>query len=147
MSKSKKVIVTDGKITDAVKDIHELMARGYINADFEDLKDVIDDCMKVAVTTATTDGATRIADAFKEISTSPVWKGFEMTSADKMLIKIFCAKESKSPVRAEEIINIVAFTSKFPSTVDVKWSISDDPSLGDSVRIIVCAGKNGVTSG
>lgn len=123
------------------------MARGYINADFEDLKDVIDDCMKVAVTTATTDGATRIADAFKEISTSPVWKEFEMTSADKMLIKIFCAKESKSPVRAEEIINIVAFTSKFPSTVDVKWSISDDPSLGDSVRIIVCAGKNGVTSG
>ncbi len=117
------------------------MARGYINADFEDLKDVIDDCMKVAVTTATTDGATRIADAFKEISTSPVWKGFEMTSADKMLIKIFCAKESKRPFHAEEINDIVAFTSKLPATIDVKWSISDDSSLGDKVRITVCAGK------
>ena len=123
------------------------MARGYINADFEDFKDVIDDCMKVAVTTATTDGATRIADAFKEISTSPVWKGFEMTSADKMLIKIFCSKESKRPFHAEEINDIVAFTSKLATTVDVKWSIIDDPSLEDSIRIIVCAGKNGVTSG
>lgn len=141
MSKSKKVIVTDGKITDAVKDIQELMARGYINADFEDLKDVIDDCMKVAVTTATTDGATRIADAFKEISESSVWEDLEMTSADRMLIKIFCSKESKSPVRADELNYIVAFTSQLPSTVDVKWSISDDPSLGDKVRITVCAGK------
>lgn len=125
MEKDKKVIVTDGKITDAVKDI----------------KDVIDACTIAAVTSATTQGPTRIADAFKEISESSVWEDLEITSVDKMLIKIFCSKESKNPVRAKEINDIVAFTSKLPATVDVKWSISDDPSLGDSVRITVCAGR------
>lgn len=141
MDKSKNVIVTDGKITDAVKDVQEPMAQGYINVDIEDLKDVIDACTIAAVTSATTQGPTRIADAFKEISKSSVWEDMEMTSVDKMLIKIFCSKESKSPVRADELNYIVAFTSQLPFTVDVKWSISDDPSLGDKVRITVCAGK------
>lgn len=141
MSKSKKVIVTDGKITDDVKDALELIAQGEVNVELKDLKDFIDACTRTAVTSATTDGATRIADAFKEISESSVWEDIEMTSVDKMLIKIFCSKESKSPVRADELNYIVAFTSQLPSTVDVKWSISDDSSLGDKERITVCAGK------
>lgn len=139
--KSKKDIEMDGKITDDVKDALELIAQGEVNVELKDLKDFIDACTRTAVTSATTDGATRIADAFKEISESSVWKDFDMTSADKMLIKIFCSKDSKSPVCAEEINDIVAFTSKLPATIDVKWSISDDSSLGDKVRITVCAGK------
>jgi cell division protein FtsZ len=40
---------------------------------------------------------------------------------------------------------ITAFTSKLPSSIDVKWGLGDDPSMGDKVKVTVLASGFDVT--
>ncbi|MDE6771377.1 MAG: hypothetical protein K2J49_02125, partial [Muribaculaceae bacterium] len=54
-------------------------------------------------------------------------------------------KDSQNPLRAEEIAEITQFTSKLPSSIDVKWGIGDDPAMGDRVKITVLASGFDVT--
>lgn len=121
---------------DAAKDLNALMQPGYINVDYTDIGT---DNTIAAITSATASGATRMADVFNKIRKSTVWEDFDMNASEKMLIKILCAKSSDHPVTAEEMPEIVKFTSKLPSTVNFKWAIGDDPSLGVSVKVIVFA--------
>lgn len=130
------MIFTDGNLMEAVKDLNALMQPGYINLDYTDI-DVNDGI--AAVTSASASGETRMADVFNKIRNSTVWEDFDLNASEKVLIKILCAKDSTHPVTAEEMPVIVEFTSGLPSPVDVKWSIGNDPSLGESVKAILFA--------
>ena len=131
-----RAIITDSSLMDAAKDLNALMQPGYINVDYTDIG--ADDMIAV-ITSASASGVTRMTEVFNNIRKSTVWEDFDINASEKMLIKILCAKSSAHPITAEEMSLIVEFSSKLPCTVNFKWAIGVDPSLGESVKVIVFA--------
>lgn len=129
-----KVIITDGNLEDAMRDLHDLMEPGYISVDYTDI-DV--NGQRAVIISAVTEGEDRMSDALGKIRNSSVWDDFDLNSATKILVKIICNKDGNHQVRAEEIQEITAFMSKLPGTIDVKWSVGNDTSLGEAVKVIV----------
>lgn len=132
-------IVTDKSLSEAAKDLLDLSTPGYINLDFNKIEADINAGKKIIMTSATGVGETRVREALDRILKSPVWQGNEIDNAGKLLIKILCSKECDVPITAKEISFFTEFTSKLPSSVDLKWAIGDGPSLKESVKIIAAA--------
>ncbi|MDE5924936.1 MAG: hypothetical protein K2G75_06395, partial [Muribaculaceae bacterium] len=55
------------------------------------------------------------------------------------------SRESKNPLRAEEINEITQFTANLPKSIDVKWGIGDNPEMGDNVKVTILASGFDVT--
>lgn len=132
-------IVTDKSLSEAAKDLMDLSTPGYINLDFNKIEADINAGKKIMMTSATGVGETRVREALDRILKSPVWQGNEIDNVGKLLIKILCSKECGVPITANEISFFTEFTSKLPTTVDLKWAIGDNPSLKESVKIIAAA--------
>ena len=125
----------DDTLANAARSISDIISeKCYINVDFQDVKTTLKDSGSAIISTAIGEGEHRITDALQNALTSK-----------RLLFKFICAKESKNPIRAEEIAEINNFTSKLPSSIDVKWGIGDDPSMGDKVKITVLASGFDVT--
>ena len=97
------------------------------------------------ISTAIGEGEHRITDAIQKALHSPLLKLHDIRTSKRLLFKFICSKDSENPIRAEEIAEINNFTSKLPSSIDVKWGIGDNPEMGDKVKITVLASGFDVT--
>ncbi len=136
----------DDTLANAARSISDIISeKCYINVDFQDVKTTLKDSGSAIISTAIGEGEHRITDALQNALHSPLLKRHDILTSKRLLFKFICAKESKNPIRAEEIAEINNFTSKLPSSIDVKWGIGDDPSMGDKVKITVLASGFDVT--
>lgn len=136
----------DDTLANAARSISEIISEPcYVNVDFQDVKTTLKESGSAIIATAMGEGEHRITDALQNALHSPLLKAHDINTSKRLLIKFMCAKDSKNPIRAEEIAEINAFTSKLPETIDVKWGIGDDPTLEDKVKITVLASGFKVT--
>ena len=135
----------DDTLANAARSISEIISEScYINVDFQDVKTTLKDSGSAIIATAIGEGEHRITNAIKNALHSPLLKAHDINTSKRLLLKFMCSRDSKNPIRAEEIAEITSFTSKL-SGIDVKWGIGDDPSLGDKVKITVLASGFDVT--
>lgn len=136
----------DDTLANAARSISDIISeKCYINVDFQDVKTTLKDSGSAIISTAIGEGEHRITDALQNALHSPLLKRHDIFTSKRLLFKFICAKDSKNPIRAEEIAEINNFTSKLPSSIDVKWGIGDDPTMGDKVKITVLASGFDVT--
>ena len=130
----------DDTLANAARSISDIISEeGYINVDFQDVKTTLKDSGTAIISTAYGEGPHRISDAIYNALHSPLLKKHDINTAQRLLFKFSCWKDSENCIRAEEIKEINEFTAKLPNTIDVKWGVSDDPSLCDKVKFTILA--------
>ncbi len=136
----------DDTLANAARSISEIISDPcYINVDFQDVKTTLKDSGTAIISTAIGEGEHRISDAIQNALHSPLLKTHDIYTSKRLMFKFMCWKDSPNALRMEEIAEITQFTSQLPSSIDVKWGIGDDPSLGDKVKITVLASGFDVT--
>lgn len=136
----------DDTLANAARSISEIITEScYINVDFQDVKTTLKDSGTAIISTAIGEGEHRISDAIHNALHSPLLKAHDINTSKRLLLKFVCSKNAENPLRTEEISEITQFTGKLPASIDVKWGIGDDPSLGDKVKITVLASGFDVT--
>ena len=136
----------DDTLANAARSISDIISeRCYINVDFQDVKTTLKDSGTAIISTAYGEGDHRISDAINNALHSPLLKKHDINTSKRLLFKFTCSRNCEKPLRAEEIAEITQFTSKLPSSIDVKWGIADDPGMGERVKITVLASGFDIT--
>ncbi len=136
----------DDTLANAARSISDIISeRCYINVDFQDVKTTLKDSGTAIISTAYGEGEHRISNAIRNALHSPLLKAHDIKTSKRLLFKFTCWRDSDNPLRAEEIAEITQFTSQLPKSIDVKWGIGDDPTMGDRVKITVLASGFDVT--
>lgn len=134
----------DDTLANAARSVSDIISeRCYINVDFEDVRTTLKNSGTAIISTAFGEGDHRISDAIHNALHSPLLKSHDIYSSKRLLLKFACSKEFAP--KAHELKEISLFTSKLPDSIDVKWGVADDPSLGDKVRVTVLASGFDVT--
>lgn len=136
----------DDTLANAARSISDIISeKCYINVDFQDVKTTLKDSGTAIISTAIGEGEHRISDAINNALHSPLLKKHDINTSKRLLFKFTCSRNCDKPLRAEEIAEITQFTMKLPSSIDVKWGIGDDPSIGEKVKVTVLASGFDVT--
>ena len=136
----------DDTLANAARSVSDIISeRCYINVDFEDVRTTLKDSGTAIISTAYGEGDHRISDAIHNALHSPLLKSHDIYTSKRLLFKFACSRQSPNAPKAQELSEINHFTSKLPESIDVKWGVADDPSLGDKVRVTVLASGFDVT--
>lgn len=136
----------DDTLANAARSVSDIISeRCYINVDFEDVRTTLKDSGTAIISTAYGEGEHRISEAIHNALHSPLLKSHDIYTSRRLLLKFACSKESPNAPKAQELSEIDYFTSKLPDSIDVKWGVADDPTLGDKVRVTVLASGFDVT--
>lgn len=136
----------DDALANSARSISEIISeKCYINVDFQDVRTTLKDSGSAIIATAYGEGEHRLTDAIQKALHSPLLKRHDIRTSKRLLFKFVCSKDSENPIKAGEIEEINNFTSKLPPSIDVKWGIGDDPSLGDKVKVTLLASGFDVT--
>lgn len=136
----------DDTLANAARSVSDIISeRCYINVDFEDVRTTLKDSGTAIISTAYGEGEHRISDAIHNALHSPLLKSHDIYTSKRLLFKFACSRQSPNAPKAQELGEINHFTSKLPDSIDVKWGVADDPSLGDKVRVTVLASGFDVT--
>ena len=136
----------DDTLANAARSVSDIISeRCYINVDFEDVRTTLKDSGTAIISTAYGEGEHRISDAIHNALHSPLLKSHDIYTSKRLLFKFACSKQSPNAPKAQEFGELNHFTSKLPDSIDVKWGVADDPSLGDKVRVTVLASGFDVT--
>lgn len=136
----------DDTLANAARSVSDIISeRCYINVDFEDVRTTLKDSGTAIISTAYGEGEHRISEAIHNALHSPLLKSHDIYTSKRLLFKFACSRQSPNAPKAQELGEIDHFTSKLPDSIDVKWGVADDPSLGDKVRVTVLASGFDVT--
>ncbi|MCM1290493.1 MAG: cell division protein FtsZ [Prevotella sp.] len=136
----------DDTLANAARSISEIISeKCYINVDFEDVRTTLTDAGTAIISTASGEGENRVTDAINNALTSPLLKRHNIRSASRLLLKFSVNRYGNRPLISDEVNQITAFTNDMSDSIDVKWGIADDPTLGDKFKITVLAAGFDVT--
>lgn len=136
----------DETLANAARSISEIISEEcYINVDFQDVKTTLKDSGTAIIATAIGEGEHRVSNAIHNALHSPLLKAHDVNTSKRLLLKFTCSKDDANAISMGEMAEIRQFTDKLPSSIDVKWGIGDDPSLGDKVKVTVLASGFDVT--
>ena len=136
----------DDTLANAARSVSDIISeRCYINVDFEDVRTTLKESGTAIISTAYGEGEHRISDAIHNALHSPLLKSHDIYTSRRLLLKFACSRQSPNAPKAQELSEINHFTSKLPKSIDVKWGVADDPSLGDKVRVTVLASGFDIT--
>ena len=137
------VILSNGSLMDAIQNILELYKPGYFDIDIADFDLILSDSRYAVISSAIGEGSDRMSDAmecisktYSNIRKSTLLKDYGNKSEKLIFFKILCSKHAECPVMSEELKEINKFTSALPESIKVMWSIGDDPSIGEKVKVI-----------
>ena len=136
----------DDTLANAARSVSDIISeRCYINVDFEDVRTTLKESGTAIISTAYGEGEHRISEAIHNALHSPLLKSHDIYTSKRLLFKFACSRDSANAPKAQELSEISHFTSKLPDSIDVKWGVADDPTLGDKVRVTVLASGFDVT--
>ena len=136
----------DDTLANAARSISEIISEEcYINVDFQDVKTILKDSGTAIISTAVGKGERRISDAIHNALHSPLLKKHDINTSKRLLFKFVCYRDADKPLTANEINEIREFTENLPKSIDVKWGIGDDPSMGNDVKVTILASGFDVT--
>ncbi len=137
----------DDTLSIAAKSIAEIITmRGLINLDFQDVTTVLKDGGVAIMSTGYGEGENRVTKAFNEALHSPLLNKNDVFTSKKVLFYInFSRGNDSDQLTMEEMNEVTEFMSKFDQdTVEVKWGLGTDDSLGTKVKITLLASGFGL---
>ena len=137
----------DDTLSIAAKSIAEIITmRGLINLDFQDVKTVLKDGGVAIMSTGFGEGENRVTKAFQEALHSPLLNNNDIFNSKKVLFYITFSRNSENEqLTMEEMSEVDEFMSKFDQdTVEVKWGLGTDDSLGTKIKITLLASGFGL---
>lgn len=108
----------------------------YIGIDAEDYKTFLTQGNEVHTFIGQSDNDNRVLSAIEIAIGSEKVKSL-ISNASAVLMVIFYSKESNRPLSMTEIQNISKAFEDFKEETNVVWSVSDDDSMGDFIKVVV----------
>ena len=120
--------------------------RGIINLDFQDVKTVLKDGGVAIMSTGYGEGENRVTKAFQEALHSPLLNNNDIYNSKKVLFYIsFSRTNENDQLTMEEMNEVNDFMAKFQQeTLETKWGMGIDDSLGNKVKITLLASGFGL---
>jgi len=137
----------DDTLSVAARSIAEIITmRGIINLDFQDVKTVLKDGGVAIMSTGYGEGENRVTKAFQEALHSPLLNNNDIFNSKKVLFYITFSRDSETnQLTMEEMNEVNDFMSRFnQDSVETKWGMGIDDSLGDKVKITLLASGFGL---
>jgi len=137
----------DDTLSVAAKSIAEIITmRGIINLDFQDVKTVLKDGGVAIMSTGYGEGENRVTKAFQEALHSPLLNNNDIFNSKKVLFYItFSRNDQNNQLTMEEMNEVNDFMAKFQQeTLETKWGMGIDDSLGNKVKITLLASGFGL---
>lgn len=128
----------DEVVCNAARSIAEIITvPGYVNTDFQDVYNTLKDGNMAIMNVGIAGGEKRITHAIENALNSPLVNTTNVHGAGRILLNFYCSHEHA--VRMEELNEVQAFSNSIGEEVDIKWGVSYDDTLGDSVRVTIIA--------
>ena len=137
----------DDTLSVAAKSIAEIITmRGIINLDFQDVKTVLKDGGVAIMSTGYGEGENRVTKAFQEALHSPLLNNNDIYNSKKVLFYIsFSRNNENDQLTMEEMNEVNDFMARFQQeTLETKWGMGIDDSLGNKVKITLLASGFGL---
>ena len=128
----------DEVVCNAAKSIAEIITvPGYINTDFQDVYNTLKDGNVAIMNVGVASGEKRITMAIQNALNSPLVNTNDVSGASRILLNFYCSKEHA--ILARELAQVQEFCDSVGEEVDVKWGVSYDDTLGESVKVTIIA--------
>lgn len=137
----------DDTLSVAAKSIAEIITmRGIMNLDFQDVKTVLKDGGVAIMSTGYGEGENRVTKAFQEALHSPLLNNNDIFNSKKVLFYItFSGSSENEQLTMEEMNEVNDFMSRFQQdSVETKWGMATDDTLGARVKITLLASGFGL---
>lgn len=130
--------MADDVLKIAAKGIAEIITvTGYVNVDFEDVKNVMKDSGKAIMGSGYAKGEGRALKAVEEAVHSPLLDDSDITGAKNILVYITSGTEE---VKLDEVTEINEYVQDATGKVsEVIWGNGEDMSLDDGIRVTLIA--------
>lgn len=128
----------DNVLTTASKGIAEIITvAGYVNVDFEDVKNVMKNSGKAIMGSGSGEGENRAIKAIEEAMRSPLLNDTNISGAKNVLLYI---NSGTDEVSLDEVHDIIEYVQNIcGNSADIIWGNGEDPSLGSSISVSVVA--------
>ena len=137
----------DDVLANAVKSIAEIITtQGDINADFADVKKVLENAGQSVMGSAEAGGDDRALDAIEAALNSPLLNDHDIRGAKRILLTISSSKEKAMLLREQMAISEHVAQKIQAEARMFKFGAITDEKLGDKLRVtIIAAGFEGTT--
>lgn len=131
----------DDVLKTAVKSIAEIITKGgYINADFADVKRIMQNSGVSLMGIGTASGPDRAIKAVENAFNSPLLNDLDFKTAKKALINISSSSEPGKALKASELSQIMDYIKSYiGETSTLKRGIVKNDSLGESISVTIIA--------
>ena len=137
----------DDTLSIAAKSIAEIITmHGIINLDFNDVKTVLKDGGVALMSTGYGEGEDRMKKAINAALHSPLLNDNDVYHSKKILLSVSFSggKDGKGTLMMEEMTAVNEFMDGFDDDIETKWGLSNDPELGDKIKVTILATGFGV---
>ena len=126
---------------DDIKEIGEYFCLRdvVIAVDTNDLMEIMANAENTIVLTGKATGRNRCADAIEDavLHTCSVAEGYDLFSAEKVLLYIVCPKSN--PMLMSENEAISTFMEMFPNTTEWRWGLAEKDDVNDMKIVIIAS--------
>ena len=131
----------DEVLCTAVKSIAEIITKGgHINADFADVRKIMQNSGVSLMGIGTASGSNRVEEAVEQALCSPLLQELDLSTAKNALVNITTSSVAGEAVTMAELSKIMdLIKSRTGQTVNFKRGIVRDDSMGDSVSVTLIA--------
>ena len=136
----------DDTLANAARSIAEIInTRGYINADFNDVKTTLEKSSTAIISTGHGEGEHRVTKAIQDALHSPLLRNSDIHSSNRLLFYLYFNPKAENVVSMEEMNEITQFSANLSKNIGIKWGACYDESLGESVKMTILASGFDIT--
>jgi len=131
---------SDETLATAVRSLCDLITvKNKICLDFNDVNYTLRKGGNAFIVSGFGWGESRVTKALQNALESPLLKGCDVFSSQKILMNFYYNSDSEFPLLMEEMIEIQEFMKNFDEEVDVIWGMSFDNKLVDQIKVTILA--------
>lgn len=131
---------SDETLATTVRSLCDLITvKNKICMDFNDINYTLRKSGHAMVFSGYAVGERRVTKALQNALESPLLKGCDVFSSQKILMNFYYNSDSEFPLLMEEMIEIQEFMKNFDEEVDVIWGMSFDNKLVDQIKVTILA--------
>lgn len=131
---------SDETLATAVRSLCDLITvKNKICLDFNDVNYTLRKGRNALLVSGFGWGESRVTKALQNALESPLLKGCDVFSFQKILMNFYYNSDSEFPLLMEEMNEVQEFMSNFDQDTDVIWGMSFDNKLVDQIKVTILA--------
>ncbi len=131
---------SDETLATAVRSLCDLITvKNKICLDFNDVNYTLRKGRNALLVSGFGWGESRVTKALQNALESPLLKGCDVFSSQKILMNFYYNSDSEFPLLMEEMNEVQEFMSNFDQDTDVIWGMSFDNKLVDQIKVTILA--------